>query len=103
MVAERYTQIYGIVYEESFSLAGKKNIVRDVLALEAHFGWELHPLNMKNVFLRGALEKQVYMEIPTGFKTHTRRNKACLLKRTLYGLKQSPKAWLGDLQKQWFP
>lgn len=99
MVAKQYTQTYGVVYEKTFSLARKKNIVQAVHALVAHFVWELHPLDMKNVFLHETLEKQVYTEIPPGFKTHIRRNKACLLKKTLYGLKQCPKVWFGRFTK----
>jgi len=56
-------------------------------------------VDVKNVFLHEALEKQGYMEIPPECKTHGRRNKACLLKKTLYGLKQSPRAWFGRITK----
>jgi len=39
------------------------------------------------------------MEIPAGFKTHSGRNAACLLKKTLYGLKQSPRAIVWEIYK----
>lgn len=33
------------------------------------------------------------MEIPPGFETPATTNKVCKLKKSLYGLKQSPRAW----------
>jgi Reverse transcriptase (RNA-dependent DNA polymerase) len=33
------------------------------------------------------------MKIPSGFENEQFKGKVCRLKRSLYGLKQSPKAW----------
>ena len=36
------------------------------------------------------------MELPSGVKHNSsRKNEVCKLKKSLYGLKQSPKAWFG--------
>nr|KYP47675.1 Retrovirus-related Pol polyprotein from transposon TNT 1-94 [Cajanus cajan]KYP47687.1 Retrovirus-related Pol polyprotein from transposon TNT 1-94 [Cajanus cajan] len=75
------------------------NTVRVVLALAAHFGWNLHQLDVKNAFLHGSLEEEVYMETPPGFEVKNKRNKVCLLKKALYDLKQSPRAWFGRFTK----
>nr|KYP35648.1 Retrovirus-related Pol polyprotein from transposon TNT 1-94 [Cajanus cajan] len=75
------------------------NTVRVVLALAAHFHWDLHQLDVKNAFLHGNLEEEVYMETPPGFEVKNERNKVCLLKKALYGLKQSPRAWFGRFTK----
>jgi len=53
LVANEYTQTYGIDYEETFSPIGKTNTVQVLLAIAAHFGWELHQLDGKNAFLHG--------------------------------------------------
>nr|CAA36616.1 unnamed protein product [Solanum tuberosum] len=47
---------------------------------------------MKNVFLNGHLEEEVYMDPPPGFEGKY-KSKICRLRRSLYGLKQSPRAW----------
>lgn len=53
--------------------------------------WPLQQLDVKNVFLNGDL-KEVFMDAPHGFEDKF-MNKLCKLKRSLYGLKQSPRAW----------
>ena len=51
----------------------------------------LQQFNVKNEFLNGDLEEEVYMELPPGMKCNFPcRNKVCKLKKSLYGLKQSP-------------
>ncbi|RDY07705.1 hypothetical protein CR513_08152, partial [Mucuna pruriens] len=95
LVAKGYTQTCGIDYEETFALVAKMNIVKVILSLAAHFGWNLQQFDVKNDFLHGDLEEEVYMEIPPGFYSHNEKNKVCRLKKALYGFKQSPQAWFG--------
>ena len=45
--------------------------------------------------MHGDLEEEVYIEIPFGFTTNFRINSVCKLKKALYELKQSPRAWFG--------
>ena len=47
---------------------------------------------MKNVFLNGDLEKEVYMDADPDFDERF-GSKVFKLKKSLYGLKQSPRAW----------
>ena len=42
--------------------------------------------------MNGHLEEEVYMDAPPGIECN---DKVCKLKRALYGLKQSPRAWFG--------
>ena len=55
----------------------------------------MHQIDVKNAFLHGSLEEEVYMEIPPGYGNVNEENKVCRLKKALYGLKQSPRAWFG--------
>lgn len=48
---------------------------------------------MKNVFLHGKLKEIVHMHQPMGFRDPDRSNYVCLLKKSLYGLKEAPQAW----------
>jgi len=51
---------------------------------------KLDQLDVKTAFLRGDLEKKIYMSKP-GFKTAGKETIVCKLKKSLYGLKQSPR------------
>lgn len=99
LVAKGYTQTYGIDYEETFAPVAKMNTVRILLSLAASCGWELQQFDVKNAFLHGDLEEEVYMEIPPGVGITYGANKVCKLKKALYGLKQSPRAWFGRFTK----
>lgn len=48
---------------------------------------------MKTAFLNGILEEKVYMRQPEGFVVKGFEDKVCKLKRAIYGLKQSSRAW----------
>jgi hypothetical protein len=92
LVAKGYAQTYGIDYEETYSLVAKMTIVRAIIAMATTKGWSLHQMDVKNVFLHGDLQEEVYMEQPPGYVDQTRPNLVCRLKKTLYGLKQA-RAW----------
>ena len=72
--------------------------IRILLSLVAHYNWELLHYDVKNAFLHGDLDGEIYMNIPPGSEGNT-GNKVCKLKKALYGLKQSPRAWFGRFSK----
>ncbi|RVX00895.1 Retrovirus-related Pol polyprotein from transposon TNT 1-94 [Vitis vinifera] len=99
LVAKGFTQSYGIDYQETFASVAKLNIVRVLLSLAANLDWSLHQLDVKNAFLNGDLEEEVYMDIPAGLDTTSNLNKVCRLRKSLYGLKQSPRVWFERFTK----
>ena len=78
----------------------KTTIVRVVLAVVAPKGWHLHKMDVKNVFLQGELEEQVYMVQPPGFHSGMNTSAVCRLKKSLYVLKQAPRAWNAKIKQQ---
>ena len=50
-------------------------------------------LDVKIVFLHGELKEDIYMQQPKGFVVLGKEDYVCLLKMSLYGLKQSPRQW----------
>jgi histone deacetylase 1/2 len=100
LVAKGYKQRYGIEYEDTFSPVVKAATIRTVLAIAVSRGWVLRQLDVKNVFLHGVLEEEVYMRQPLGFEDQNAPNYICKLDKALYGLKQAPRAWFSRLSSK---
>jgi Reverse transcriptase (RNA-dependent DNA polymerase) len=59
-------------------------------------------MDVKNTFLQGDLEEEVYMKIPPRLHVQQGNKMVCHLKKAIYGLKQSPRAWYGRLSTALF-
>ncbi|KAG8472686.1 hypothetical protein CXB51_034612 [Gossypium anomalum] len=99
LVARGFTQTYGIDFTETFAPVAKLNTIRVLLSLAVNCDWKLHQLDVKNAFLNGKLEEEVYTQLPPGSKFIEGSNKVCKLNKSLYGLKQSPRAWFERFSK----
>ncbi|GJT67523.1 retrotransposon protein, putative, ty1-copia subclass, partial [Tanacetum coccineum] len=90
LVAHGFTQKAGIDYNEVFSHVVRHTSIQVILALTACKDYELEQLHVKMAFLHENLKEVIYMRQPQGYE---QGNKVCLLKKSLYGLKQSPRQW----------
>ena len=93
LVAKGFSQVEGIDYHEVFSPVVKHTSIRVILSITAIKDLELEQLDVKTTFLHGMLEEEILMQQPEGFLQQGSEEKVCLLKRSLYGLKQSPRQW----------
>ncbi len=50
-------------------------------------------MDVKTAFINGELEEEIYMEQPQRFVHQGGEHLVCKLLKSLYGLKQSPRAW----------
>ena len=100
LVAQGYTQKFGTDYDETFSPVVRMESLRALLALSVQFGLQLHQVDVTTAFLNGELEEEVYMQQPKGFSREGEEHLVCKLKKSIYGLKQSPRCWNTALDKQ---
>ncbi|CAN1141377.1 Retrovirus-related Pol polyprotein from transposon TNT 1-94 [Linum perenne] len=99
LVARGFTQSFGIDYQETFAPVAKLKTVRILISMAVNEDWPLYQMDVKNAFLNGNLTEEVYMEIPEGTIHEQKPNSVCKLKKSLYGLKQSPRAWFERFSK----
>ncbi|KAE8681319.1 hypothetical protein F3Y22_tig00111330pilonHSYRG00089 [Hibiscus syriacus] len=93
LVAKGFSQQKGVDYDEIFSPVVRHTSIRTVLALVASWDLHLDQMDVKTAFLHGDLEEQIYMRQPEGFTQPGNEHLVCRLKKSLYGLKQSPRQW----------
>ena len=97
VVAQGFTQHFGVDYKETFAPVAKMSTVKVLLSVAANHGWSLSQMDVKNAFLHGELEEEVYMKIPPGHPLCGDPSRVCKLNKSIYGLKQSPRAWHAKL------
>lgn len=93
LVAKGFSQIEGVDFHETFAPVAKFTTIRCILAIGAAMDLEMHQMDVKTAFLNGELDEDIYMVQPEGFVQPGNENLVCKLNKSLYGLKQSPRAW----------
>ncbi|GJZ29953.1 ribonuclease H-like domain-containing protein, partial [Tanacetum coccineum] len=93
LVADGSSQQLGVDFVKTFSPVVKLATVCTVFSLVVSRKWPIHQLDVKNAFLNGDLSETVYMHQPLGFVNNRYPHHVCLLHRSLYALKQAPRAW----------
>ena len=96
-IAQGYTQVKGIDFDETFASVARLESIRILLAIASHLNFKLYQMDVKNAFLNGMLQEEVYVEQPKGFVNPHKPDDVYKLKRALYGLKQAPRAWYDRL------
>ncbi|KAG8478002.1 hypothetical protein CXB51_027809 [Gossypium anomalum] len=93
LVAKGYSQIPRVDFTDVFSPVVKHSSIRALLGMVAMYVLEFEQLDVKTAFLHEELEEDIYMEQLEGFTVSEKEDYVCLLKKSLYGLKQSPRKW----------
>ena len=76
-------QTYGMDYSDTFSPVAKLTSIRLFIPSIATHGWDLHHLDIKNVFLHGDLAEEVYMEQSPRFVAQGEIGRVCRLRKSL--------------------
>lgn len=99
LVVKGFAQRPGIDFQEVFAPVSKHTTFRALLSNVAKHDLHLHHLDVKTAFLNGVLEEELWMMQPEGYQQDD-KSLACKLKKTLYGLKQSPRCWNNRLKDE---
>lgn len=91
LVAKGYMQKQGIDYVDTYAPVARLQTIRLILAVSVKMNLAIHHLDVRTAFLHGYLNETVYLRPPEGIEVA--EDHVLKLKRSLYGLKQSPKCW----------
>ncbi|CAM9465176.1 unnamed protein product [Sphacelaria rigidula] len=108
VVGTGWSQRHGIDCGSTFAPVCRIESQRLLLAIAAANGWSVSAMDFSTVFLNGKLEEEVYIRQAPGFEKKNSRGRPFIMKlpKSIYGLRQSPKAWNstidGDLRAPGF-
>ena len=53
----------------------------------------IHQMDVVTAFLNGKLKEEIYMQQPPGYSEQGKEHLVCKLRKSLHGMKQSPRCW----------
>nr|BAH79981.1 putative unclassified retrotransposon protein [Oryza sativa Indica Group] len=98
LVAQVFTQVEGLDFDETFAPVATIEAIRLLLAFAASKGFKLYQRDVKSAFLNGFIQDEVYVKQPPGFENPDFPNHVFKLSKALYGLKQAPRTWYDRLK-----
>lgn len=93
LVARGLEQRYGIDFKETFAPVVRWSTLRALIALATTLNWPIQHMDVVTAFLNGLLKEDIYMQQPMGYAAEGKEHLVCKLRRSIYGLKQSPREW----------
>lgn len=94
LVALGFTQRKNIDYFETFAPVARYETLRLLFAYAAHFNSPVFGLDVSTAFLNGKVDAEIFITMPAGFiYPEGKAGFVGKLHKSLYGLKQSPRAW----------
>jgi hypothetical protein len=98
LVAQGCSQVEGLDFGETFTPVAYLEAIRILLTFATFKGFRLYQLDVKNTFLNGVIQEEVFVRQPLGFEIPKYPNKVYKLSKALYGLKQAPRVWYAALK-----
>ena len=93
LVAKGYNQEESIDFNETYAPIARLEAIRMLLAYACYKGFKLYQMDVKSAFLNGFIMEEVYIKQPLSFENHFYHNLVFKLNKSLYKLKQAPRAW----------
>ena len=94
-MAKGYSQVLGKDFHEIYSQTTRLSTIRLIVTLSVQKGSKIRQMVMKTAYLNAPIAEEIYMKQPEGFEQSDNKGKplVCLMKKSLYGLKQSGRNW----------
>ena len=89
LVAQGFSQVEGFDYNETYSPVARFTSIRFILSISSILGLVVHQMDVETAFSNTDLKEEIYMHPPIGMTI--REGHVLKLKKTFYGLKQSPR------------
>lgn len=103
---QRYADIEGIYFKESFAPVARLEAIIMLLAFSSHKNIKVYKMDVKPMFFNRDLEEEVYIENPKWLMLTRDDGFVCKLKKALHWQKHASRAWYPRqdqyLQKQVF-
>ena len=102
LVVQGWAQQHGLDCFTTFAPVCRIESQRLLLAIAASRDWRVLAMDVQTAFLNGKLEEDVYTKQAPGFETideRTNRPLVMKLRKSLYGLRQSPSVWNSTIDK----
>ncbi|GJR15190.1 putative ribonuclease H-like domain-containing protein [Tanacetum coccineum] len=97
LVAQGYTQVEGIDYDEVFAPIARIEEIRLFLAYASFKDFMVYQMDVKSDFLYGKIKEEVYVCQLPGFEDSNFPDRVYKVEKVLYGLPQAPRAWYETL------
>jgi hypothetical protein len=93
LLARDFVQWEGIDFDDTFTPVARMEFVWLLFTLAAQEGCHIHHMDVKSAFLNDDLKYEVYVHQPPEFAIPGKEGKVLRLRKTLYDLRQAPRAW----------
>ncbi|GKD19615.1 putative ribonuclease H-like domain-containing protein, partial [Tanacetum coccineum] len=97
LVAQGHTQEEGIDYDEVFAPVARIEAIRLFLTYASFKDFVVYQMDVKNAFLYGKIEDEVYVCQPPSFEDPDFPDKVYKVEKDLYELHQAPRSWYETL------
>jgi hypothetical protein len=85
LVAQGYTQVEGLDFDETFAPVDRLEAIRIFLAYACSRNIKLYQMDVKSAILNGKISELVYVEQPPSFEDPTKPNHAYKLSKAFMG------------------
>jgi hypothetical protein len=86
IVAQGFSQVEGIDFGEIFAPVARLEAIMILLSFVASKEFNLYQMNVKNTFLNGVIQEEVFVRQPPSFENPKYPNRVYKFSKVLYGL-----------------